>query len=283
MNNADKQYLDFCQKIMKEGTDKQNRTGIATRSLFGGQLRFNLEEGFPALTTKKLAFKSVRSELLWFLEGSGDERRLAEIHYGKPRNELTEKRTIWTENATADYWQPKAKFPGDLGRVYGVQWRNWRGIDQIKNIIDTLKNNPNDRRIILTAWNVDELSDMALPPCHCFAQFYVTNGKLSCMLYQRSCDMFLGVPFNIASYALLTHMLAQVTGLKVGEFIHTLGDAHIYHNHLDQMKTQIEREPFPLPKLKLNPTVKNIHDFKMEDIELENYQSHASIKADMAV
>ncbi len=288
MNAADKAYNDLLIQIMNEGEDKSNRTGIDTRGIFGCQMRFDLSEKFPALTTKKLAMKSVTSELLWFLEGSGDERRLAEILYGKPREELTDKKTIWTANAQADYWKPKAKFDGDLGRVYGVQWRDWTApdgtkVDQIADIINTIKNNPGDRRIILTAWNPGELDKMALPPCHCFAQFYVVNGKLSCQLYQRSCDMFLGVPFNIASYALLTCMLAQVCGLKPGDFVHTLGDAHIYHNHFDQVKIQVEREPLELPTLWLNPECKNIEDFTMDDIKLENYQHHDPIKADMAV
>jgi thymidylate synthase len=288
MSHVDEVYNAVLKDIMENGTVKPNRTGIDTKGIFGVQMRFDLRKSFPAVTTKKLAMKSVTSELLWFLEGSGDERRLAEIHFGKPREEITEKKTIWTANAQADYWKPKAEFEGDLGRVYAVQWRHWKKtdgteVDQIAKIVDTLKNNPGDRRIILTAWNPGELDEMALPPCHCFAQFYVANGELSCQMYQRSCDMFLGVPFNIASYSLLTCMLAQACGLKPGDFVHTLGDAHIYVNHFDQVKEQLSREPYPEPKLKLNPEIKNIDDFKMEDVSLEDYKHHSPIKADMAV
>jgi thymidylate synthase len=288
MSHVDEVYNAVLKDIMENGTVKPNRTGVDTKGIFGVQMRFDLRKSFPAVTTKKLAMKSVTSELLWFLEGSGDERRLAEIHFGKPREEITEKKTIWTANAQADYWKTKAEFEGDLGRVYAVQWRHWKKpdgteVDQIAKIVDTLKNNPSDRRIILTAWNPGELDDMALPPCHCFAQFYVANGELSCQMYQRSCDMFLGVPFNIASYSLLTCMLAQACGLKPGDFVHTLGDAHIYVNHFDQVKEQLSREPFAEPTLKLNPDIKNIDGFKMEDVGLENYQHHDPIKAEMAV
>jgi thymidylate synthase len=292
MNNVDKQYLDLCRHILENGRDKGDRTGVGTRSWFGYQMRFNLSEGFPALTTKKLMFRSVKSELLWFLEGSSDERRLAEIHYGKPREELKDKKTIWTANAKSDYWQDKAKFDGDLGRVYGVQWRHWRKyskdgeiteIDQIAEVINKIKNKPNDRRIILNAWNVSEIDQMALPPCHTFSQYYVVDGKLSCQLYQRSADVFLGVPFNIASYSLLTHMLAQVCNLDVGDFVHSFGDVHIYQNHFEQVKEQLQREPYPLPKLWLNPEVKDIDKFKMSDIKLIDYQYHKTIKAKMAV
>ncbi len=250
------------------------------------QQRYDLSKGFPAVTTKKLAWKSVVSELLWFLEGSGDEHRLREILHG---SRDSEKSTIWTANATAPYWQAKAKYEGDLGRVYGVQWRHWQrpfmnsNIDQLSNLIDGIKKDPNGRRHILTAWNPGELDKMALPPCHIIAQFYVANGKLSCQMYQRSCDMFLGVPFNIASYSLLTHMIAQVCDLEVGEFVHTLGDAHIYSNHVEQVKEQLQREPLPAPQLRLNPDIKDITKFTMQDIELINYQSHAAIKAEMAV
>lgn len=288
MSHVDEIYNAVLKDIMENGDIKKNRTGVDTKGIFGVQMRFDLRKSFPAVTTKKLAFKSVTSELLWFLEGSGDERRLAEIHFGKPREELNEKKTIWTANANADYWKPKAKFPGDLGRVYAVQWRHWKKpdgteVDQLAKIVDAIKNNPTDRRIILTAFNPGELDDMALPPCHCFAQFYVVNGELSCQMYQRSCDMFLGVPFNIASYSLLTCMLAQACGLKPGDFVHTLGDAHIYVNHFDQVKEQLSREPYPEPKLWLNPDIKDIEDFKMEDIKLEDYQHHETIKAEMAV
>ena len=303
-----KQYHDILKEVMNGGIDRKDRTGVGTRSLFGLQMRFDLQEGFPAVTTKKLAWKAVVSELLWFIEGSGDERRLAEILYGRPRDVLGDKSTIWTANAQADYWKPKAKFDGDLGRVYGVQWRRWRKydeqldmgdawlkdgfrrvatdrgeIDQLAMLIDGIKNDPNGRRHILMAWNVAELDNMALPPCHCFAQFFVHNGNLTCQMYQRSADLFLGVPFNIASYALLTHMIAQVCDLKVGELIMTFGDAHIYNNHFDQVKEQLEREPYKLPKLWLNPNIKNIDDFRMENIDLDGYECHGTIKAPMAV
>src|SRR3989344_5901803 len=253
-----------------------------------------MENGFPAVTTKKLAFKAVKSELLWFIEGSGDDNRLKELNGSE--------RTIWTDNAEAPYWAPKAKFPGDLGRVYGVQWRSWQKpdpstgsgpmatVDQLANVIEMIKKDPTSRRLIVTAWNPGELDQMALPPCHMFFQFFVAPstgsgqaGKLSLFMHQRSCDIFLGVPFHIASYSLLLHMVAQVTGLKPYEFVHSLGDTHIYHEHFDAVKEQLAREPMPLSTLKLNPAVRNIGDFKMEDIELENYQSHPTIKAKMAV
>ena len=280
-----KQYLDALEHVLENGADRKDRTGIGTRAVFGMQLRFNMENGFPAMTTKKLAWKSVVSELLWFIEGSSDERRLAEILYGI-RDQS--KNTIWTDNANASYWKPKAKFEGDLGRVYGVQWRKWKNpegkeIDQLANAIEMIKTNPTSRRIIVNAWNPGEIDMMALPPCHTFFQFFVANNKLSLQMYQRSCDMFLGVPFNIASYSLLLHMIAQATNLKPGEFVHTLGDAHIYNNHFEQVKEQLSRTPLPLPKLWLNPSIKNIGDFKMEDIKLESYESHPPIKAPMAV
>jgi|TARA_B100001971_G_C18210366_1_gene550285 thymidylate synthase len=280
-----KQYLDALRKVLETGVDKKDRTGTGTKALFGMQMRFNLEEGFPAMTTKRLPWKSVVSELLWFIEGSNDERRLAELLHGTRDNE---KKTIWTANAQADYWKPKAKFEGDLGRVYGVQWRKWinsegKEIDQLANAIKLIKENPTSRRIIVNAWNPGDLDKMALPPCHTFFQFFVADGKLSLQMYQRSCDMFLGVPFNIASYSLLLHLVAQVTDLKPREFVHTLGDCHIYNNHFSQVKEQLARKTFPLPKLKINPGVKDIDDFKMEDIELENYEYHPTIKAQMAV
>lgn len=294
-----KQYNDALKFILENGVKSEDRTGEGTLSYFGLQMRFDLQKGFPAVTTKKLAWKSMVSELLWFIEGSGDERRLAEILHG---TRDAEKTTIWTGNANAPYWKPKAKFEGDLGRVYGVQWRRWRKnprkglkgiwdiltgkeeyIDQLQNLIDDLKNNPYSRRHILTAWNVAELDDMALPPCHTFSQFYVRDGKLSCQLYQRSADFFLGVPFNIASYALFMHIIAQICGLEVGELVHTFGDAHIYLNHLDAVKEQLEREPYDLPTLKINKEVTNINGFQMSDFELENYKHHAAIKAPMAV
>jgi len=345
-----KQYLNSLQTILDNGTVRENRTGIDTISVFGHQERFDLTQGFPATTTKTLAWKSMVSELLWFLEGSGDERRLAEIKTGRLAEDIPEAQTIWTANAHASYWKDKALYPGDLGRVYGVQWRSWRGkptpkinyqtdppsieiqyeeVDQIENIIHTLKTNPNDRRILLTAWNPGELDEMALPPCHLLAQFnvrqfdtdkrnevymarrkYVTSsvkadmdakyegkpktidvlkecglptGYLDCQMYQRSCDAFLGVPFNIASYALLTHLLAQVTGLEAGDFIHTYGDLHIYENHLEQVKEQLTRKPLPLPKLWLNPQCTNIEEFTMDDICLRDYNHHPAIYGDMAV
>lgn len=280
-----RQYLDALKYVLENGTDKKDRTGTGTKAVFGMQQRYKMEDGFPAITTKKLAWKSVVSELLWFIEGSGDERRLAEILYGSRDKG---KSTIWTANAEAGYWKPKAEFEGDLGRVYGVQWRKWKTpdgkeVDQLANAIKLIKGNPASRRIIVNAWNPGEIDRMALPPCHTFFQFFVADGKLSLQMYQRSCDMFLGVPFNIASYSLLLHMVAQVTGLKAGEFVHTLGDSHIYHNHIGQVKEQLSRKPLKLPALKLNPDIKNIDGFKMEDIELIGYEHHPPIKAPMAV
>lgn len=280
----EKEYLNALKHVLEKGSVKNDRTGVGTISYFGMQQRYNLQEGFPAVTTKKLAWKAVVGELLWFLEGSGDERRLAEITHGTKEGVTT----IWTPNALAPYWKPKAKFNGDLGSVYGVQWRTWMNykrevFDQIKILINGIKADPNGRRHILSAWNPGELDMMALPPCHILAQFYVNENKLSCQMYQRSCDMFLGVPFNIASYSLLTHMIAQVCDLEVGEFIHTLGDAHIYLNHIEQVKIQLERKPYNPPKLWLNPEIKYIDNFTMNDIKLENYQSHQPIKAEMAV
>lgn len=262
---------------MQNGTDKPTRTGIDTRGVFGMQFRYNMQDGFPAMTTKKLAFNAVKAELLWFISGSSDIKELQKLGC-----------RIWDQNAEADYWKPKARFDGDLGRVYGVQWRSWqapdgRNIDQLCEVIERIKTNPSDRRLIVSAWNPGELDQMALPPCHSFYQFYAAGGKLSVQMYQRSCDMFLGVPFNIASYSLLLHMVAQVTGLEPHEFVHTLGDAHIYKNHFDQVKEQLSRKPYPLPKLWLNPEIKSIDDFKMDDIKLVNYQCHPSIKAPMAV
>lgn len=276
----EKTYLDLLQKVMDEGVDRADRTGTGTRALFGQTMRFDMSKGFPALTTKKLAWKAVRSELLWFLEGSGDENRLKELNGSD--------KTIWSANAEAPYWKPKAKFDGDLGRVYGVQWRAWQKpdgttVDQIAEAIRLIKEEPTSRRIIVNAWNPGELDQMALPPCHMFFQFFVADGKLSLFMHQRSCDMFLGVPFNIASYSLLLHMVAQVTGLTPHEFVHSLGDTHIYNNHFDAVKEQLAREPYPFPTLKLNPEVKDIFSFKMEDIELEGYESHPTIKAPMAV
>jgi len=280
-----RQYLNALKHVLENGTDRKDRTGVGTRAVFGMQLRFNMQDGFPAMTTKKLAWSSVVSELLWFIEGSNDERRLAEILY-KTRDQ--NKKTIWAANAEADYWKPKARFQGDLGRIYGVQWRKWKSpdgmeTDQLAEAIRLIKENPASRRIIVNAWNPGEIGQMALPPCHTFFQFFVADDKLSLQMYQRSCDMFLGVPFNIASYSLLLHMVAQVTNLKAGDFVHTLGDAHIYLNHLEQVREQLSRKPFPLPKLWINLAIKNIDDFKMEDIKLEKYESHPAIKAEMAV
>lgn len=294
MSTAERCYLDALKYILDNGEDRPDRTGVGTRSVFGYQMRFDLTEGFPAITTKKLAWKSVVSELLWFIEGSGDEWRLKEILHGD-RN--SSKKTIWTDNAQADYWVKRRlqRHAGDLGRVYGVQWRRWRkplirinkvvlaNHDQLLELIQGIKQDPYSRRHILTAWNPGELELMALPPCHMMAQFYVSNGKLSCQMYQRSADMFLGVPFNIASYALFTHMIAQVCNLEVGDLVITLGDAHIYNNHIDQVKEQLVRKPFPLSQLKLNKDIDVITDFDMTDIELEGYQSHDAIKAAMAV
>jgi len=298
-----KQYLDLLQDILDNGELKDDRTGVGTYSVFGRHIRFDLRESFPAVTTKKLAWKACVGELLWFIEGSSSERRLAEITHGSAEGKVT----IWTPNALASYWKPKAKFEGDLGRVYGVQWRHWNKyrtekdmgaahkggtrlavdkieVDQLANLIEGLKNDPNGRRHILSAWNVSELDQMALPPCHVMSQFYVNKNKeLSCHMYQRSVDVFLGLPFNIASYALLTHLLAHHCGLKVGELVISTGDTHIYKDHIEQVKEQLQREPFSLPTLQLNQEKTNLFEMTMEDIKLENYQSHGTIKAPMAV
>jgi thymidylate synthase len=275
-----KTYLDALQHVLTHGELRDDRTGVGTIGTFGLQMRYDLRQGFPAVTTKKLAFRSCAAELLWFLEGSNDERRLAEITHGT-REGVT---TIWTPNSLAPYWRPRAKFAGDVGRIYGVQWRDFGGVDQIAELIQNIKQDPLSRRHILTAWNPPEIDDMALPPCHVMAQFYVTRDwRLSCQLYQRSSDMFLGAPFNIASYSLLTHMIAQVCDLGVGEFIHCIGDAHIYTNHLNQVQEQLSRSPLPLPKLYLNPGVNDIFKFTLEDISLENYEHHGPIVAAMAV
>jgi thymidylate synthase len=294
MTHPERAYLDALKNILENGDDRPDRTGVGTRSLFGLQMRFDLAEGFPAVTTKKLAWRSVVSELIWFLEGSGDELRLRELLHGD-RN--SPKPTIWTDNAQAPYWVNRKlkRSAGDLGRIYGVQWRRWRkpvirinkvvlqNYDQLIELISGIKDDPYGRRHIISAWNPGELDLMALPPCHILAQFYVANGKLSCQMYQRSADMFLGVPFNIASYALFTHMVAQVCNLEVGDLVITVGDAHIYHNHFDQVKEQLSRKPLPLPTLKLNPDVQVIMDFEMDDVELVGYESHEAIKAPMAV
>ena len=260
-----KQYLDLLQDILDNGVDKLDRTGVGTRSVFGRQMRFDLSKGFPLVTTKKVHLKSIIHELLWFIKGDTNIKYLQDNGV-----------RIWNEWADEN---------GDLGPVYGSQWRNWNGdgIDQLSDVIERLKTNPNDRRMIVSAWNVSKISKMKLPPCHMMFQFYVANNKLSCMLYQRSCDMFLGVPFNIASYALLTMMIAQVCGLEVGEFVHTLGDTHIYHNHFEQVKEQLSHTPLKLPTMKINPSIKNINDFKFEDFELVGYESYGVIKGKVAV
>ena len=275
-----KNYLDALKYCYENGDFVKSRAGNVKKA-FGYQMRFNLEDGFPAVTTKKLAWKAVVSELLWFLEGSNDERRLAEILYDDKRENLENKKTIWTQNAEADYWKDKSKFIGDVGKIYGVQWRNFNGVDQIQELIEGLKKNPNSRRHILTAWNPSEINEMSLPPCHAFSQFFVSNNKLSCQLYQRSCDMFLGVPFNIASYSLLIHIIAEECKLGVGEFVHSLGDFHIYEEHFDQVKIQLTREPKQLPTLDFLP--KNINDYKTSDFELLNYEPHPKIVAPMNV
>lgn len=262
------QYLDLLTRVLNDGVKKDDRTGTGTKSIFGHQMRFDLAKGFPVLTTKKLHLRSIIHELLWFLQGNTNIKYLQENNV-----------RIWNEWADEN---------GELGPVYGYQWRSWPSrdgehIDQISQIIDSIKNNPNSRRHIVNAWNVSEIKNMALPPCHILFQFYVADGKLSCQLYQRSADIFLGVPFNIASYALLTMMVAQVTGLELGEFIHTLGDAHIYLNHLDQVNLQLTRNTFDLPQMHINPEVKSIFDFKYDDFELKNYEAHPSIKGEISV
>lgn len=263
-----KQYLNLLQDVLDNGIEKEDRTGTGTISVFGRQLRFDLQAGFPLLTTKKLHVKSIIYELLWFLKGDTNVKYLQE--HGV---------RIWNEWADED---------GNLGPIYGAQWRSWptpsgETIDQIAQVIEQIKTNPDSRRLIVSAWNTADIPKMALAPCHCLFQFYVADGKLSCQLYQRSADLFLGVPFNIASYALLTMMIAQVTELEVGEFVHTFGDVHIYKNHLDQVKLQLTREPYPLPKLKLNPAIKEIDDFDYEDFELIDYQAHPHIKGIVSV
>lgn len=263
-----KQYLDLLQHVLDNGTDKSDRTGTGTRSVFGYQMRFNLADGFPVLTTKKLHLKSIIHELLWFLAGDTNIRYLKENGV-----------RIWDEWADEN---------GDLGRVYGAQWRSWRGangetVDQIANVVRQIRQTPDSRRLIVSAWNPAEVDDMALPPCHALFQFYVANGKLSCQLYQRSADIFLGVPFNIASYALLTMMVAQVCGLQAGEFVHTLGDAHLYQNHLEQARLQLTREPRALPKMHINPDVRDIFAFKFDDFTLSDYDPHPHIKAEVSV
>ena len=299
-----KPYLELLQDILTNGEERNDRTSVGTLSVFGRQLKFDLRRGFPAVTTKKLAWKACVGELLWFIEGSRDERRLAELTHGTRDGVVT----IWTPNALASYWKPKAKFDGDLGRIYGVQWRHWKShipegepdiddeygktwfdpihkeIDQLSILIEGIKQDPNGRRHILTAWNPGELDQMALPPCHVLCQFYVNKNKeLSCHMYQRSVDVFLGLPFNIASYALFTHLIAQVCGLGVAELVISTGDTHIYTNHVEQVKEQLSRAPLPLPTLKINHTIKTIDDFSPNDIELVDYKCYTAIKATMAV
>lgn len=281
-----KQYLDAIRFILENGNDRNDRTGTGTRGVFGYQMRFNLKEGFPATTTKKLAWKGVVSELLWFLEGSSDERRLCEILHG---TRDTSKTTIWTANANAPYWKTRAKFEGDLGNVYGVMWRSWPSangaVDQVSQVIESLKTDPYSRRHIISAWNPGEIPNMALPPCHALAQFYVCNGELSCQLYQRSVDVGLGLPFNIASYALLTHMIAQIVGLKVGEFVHTSGDMHVYRNHIKPLTEQITRTPHNLPRLVMPEfsTLDELIATSVNDYKLEDYNPDQSIFMPMAV
>ncbi|WP_019171533.1 thymidylate synthase [Pseudaminobacter salicylatoxidans] len=263
-----RQYLDLLRHVLETGVDRGDRTGTGTRSVFGYQMRFDLADGFPVTTTKKLHLKSIMHELLWFLAGDTNIKYLNDNGV-----------TIWDEWADAN---------GDLGPVYGAQWRSWpapdgRQIDQIANLLQQLRTNPNSRRLIVSAWNPAEVDEMALPPCHCLFQFYVSEGRLSCQLYQRSADIFLGVPFNIASYALLTMMVAQVTGLKPGEFIHTLGDAHLYANHFEQAREQLMRSPKPLPTMWINPEVKDLFAFRFDDFRLENYQADPTIRAPIAV
>ncbi len=286
------EYLNLCKTILEKGTKKDDRTGTGTISYFGYQMRFNLEEGFPLLTTKRVHLKSIIHELLWFISGDTNIKYLVDNgvriwndwpfasyqksaeYKGETIEEFAEK--IKESEEFAEKW-------GKLGPVYGKQWRNFGGVDQLEELINQIKTNPTSRRLIISAWNPAEINQMALPPCHCFMQFYVNDGKLSCQLYQRSADVFLGVPFNIASYSLFTMMIAQVCGLKYGTFVHTIGDAHIYLNHLEQINTQLSREPRALPTMKINPNVKSIYDFKYEDFELENYNPHKGIKGKVAV
>lgn len=279
-------YNSLLKEILENGHDRNGRNGT-TRGVFTRELRFKMSDGFPATTTKRLAFRSVAAELFWFMSGESDNRILQRLGC-----------EIWTPNSNADYWKPKAKFAGDLGRVYGVQWRHWQGpngktVDQLASVIERIKKDPNDRRLIVSAWNPGEIDEMALPPCHMMFQFFVTDGKLSLHMFQRSCDMFLGVPFNIASYAIMLHLVAQMTGLVPDELILTLGDVHIYHDHFDAVREQLAREPFPLPKLWVNPDIKYLDDINVSKllvpdgiyklVKLENYQHHPPIKAKMAV
>jgi thymidylate synthase len=287
-----KQYLELLDYILKHGENREDRTGTGVISSFGHQIRFSLKDGFPAVTTKSLAWKGVVSELLWFLEGSDDERRLAEIRFQKDRAELTDLTkfsTIWTDNADnqgVELGYENTETTKKLGPIYGVQWRNWKGVDQIKNLINDLESNPGGRRHILSAWNVEKIDSMALPPCHVMAQFYVSeNGRLSCQMYQRSADMFLGVPFNIASYALLLSILANILNLIPGDFVHTFGDAHIYKNSIDQVQEQLTRTPKKLPKLIMPniESIKALNDYSVDDFKLDGYESYPALKAPMAI
>ena len=281
-----KAYIDLLKHILENGDRREDRTNTGTISSFGHQLSFDLSEGFPAVTTKSLAWKGVVSELLWFLEGSSDERRLAEIRFNKKREELTDLRkfsTIWTDNADSqgkDLGYENTELKKELGPVYGVQWREWDGKDQIKNLLEGLKNNPDSRRHILSAWNVGQIDKMALPPCHVMSQFYVNNGTISCHMYQRSADMFLGVPFNIASYALLLSIFGKILGLKPKKFVHSFGDAHIYMNSIDQVREQILREPYDAPTLVLPElqTIEELSSYTIDDFQLRDYRHHKAIK-----
>lgn len=293
------QYHKLLEDILEYGEEVTDRTGVGTKSIFGYQMRFNLRDGFPAVTTKKLAWKAVVGELLWFLEGSTDERRLAELTYARDRTELVGKRTIWTANADKqgkELGYVNTDFRKGLGPVYGHQWRDFNGdsfgagTDQIKWLLDEIRTNPDSRRLVVSSWNINQLHDMALPPCHTLFQFRVYNGRLNCQLYQRSADSFLGIPFNIASYSLLTHIIAHECNLEVGDFVHTIGDAHIYLNHIEQVKEQLSRKEYPLPELvisddfDLNRGIEG--EFDINDVEkmtLKNYQCHGAIKAPMAV
>lgn len=286
-----KAYLDLLQFILENGDKKEDRTNTGTISSFGHQLAFDLEDGFPAVTTKSLAWKGVVSELLWFLEGSDDERRLAEIRFGKDRSELidlSKYSTIWTDNADNQGKQlgyENTEYKKNLGPVYGVQWRNWGGIDQIANLLENLHKNPDGRRHILSAWNVGDIEKMALPPCHVMSQFYINNGTISCHMYQRSADMFLGVPFNIASYALLLCIFGKILNLKPKRFVHSFGDAHIYMNSVDQVKEQLSRTPMKPPELSIPEidSLKDISNYEIDDFKLLNYDHHPAIKAKMAI
>ena len=286
-----KAYIDLLKHILENGDRREDRTNTGTISSFGHQLSFDLSEGFPAVTTKSLAWKGVVSELLWFLEGSSDERRLAEIRFNKKREELTDLSkfsTIWTDNADSqgkDLGYENTEVKKELGPVYGVQWREWDGKDQIKDLLEGLKNNPDSRRHILSAWNVGKIEKMALPPCHVMSQFYVNNGTISCHMYQRSADMFLGVPFNIASYALLLSIFGKILGLKPKKFVHSFGDAHIYMNSIDQVREQISREPYDAPTLVLPElqTIEELSSYTIDDFQLRDYRHHKAIKAKMAI